>query len=156
MSEWTFNRVNSGDTILERYDVISVLGESEIGVSCLVNDRKTNQNYVFRQLAFECTPERIEEIRAVVENLKKLNHKSVASLYDFVTDGSTGYILMEYIDGGNAVMMFFRVTQQFVHGNQRHELTFLFLPYDGSFKCGGNRSLEAKERFPSRPLPRKP
>lgn len=99
MSEWTFNRVNSGDTILERYDVISVLGESEIGVSCLVNDRKTNQNYVFRQLAFECTPERIEEIRAVVENLKKLNHKSVASLYDFVTDGSTGYILMEYIDG---------------------------------------------------------
>ena len=99
MSEWTFKRVNSGDTILDRYDVISVLGENQLGVSCLVNDRSSNQNYLFCQLSFECSAERVEEIQAVVDNLKQLNHKSVAALYDFIVDGSTGYISMEYIDG---------------------------------------------------------
>lgn len=99
MSEWTFNRVSSGDTILERYDVVSVLGENEIGVSCLVTDRTRQQNYLFCQLAFECTPERVAQIRDVVGHLKKINHKSVASLYDFMVDGSTGYVSMEYIEG---------------------------------------------------------
>ena len=55
MSEWTFNRVSSGDTILERYDVVSVLGENEIGVSCLVTDRTRQQNYLFCQLSTPST-----------------------------------------------------------------------------------------------------
>ena len=99
MSEWTLTKLNAGDSILDRYDVSNVLGDTALGTSLIVIDRESHQSYMFKQLSFECDPERAEKIKAAVATFKAVVHKSIAALNEFILDGSTGYISMEYVEG---------------------------------------------------------
>ncbi len=99
MSDWTLTKVNAGDLILDRYEVASVMADDPLGVSCVVKDRSTNQNFMFKQLSFECDSERADKVRACVDNFKGLVHKSIAGVNELILDGTTGYISLEYVEG---------------------------------------------------------
>ncbi|MCL2325466.1 MAG: protein kinase [Proteobacteria bacterium] len=99
MSELTLTKVAAGDVIADRYDVVTIMGEDELGVTCLVTDRNTRQMLLFLQLSFACDASLAEEIRHVVADLRSISHKSMANLELFVSDGVAGYIGMEYVDG---------------------------------------------------------
>ena len=99
MSELTLTKIAAGDVIADRYDVVTVMGEDELGVTCLVTDRNTRQMLLFLQLSFACDASRAEEIRQAVADLRGISHKSMSGLESFVSDGMAGYIGMEYVDG---------------------------------------------------------
>lgn len=91
--------IRVGDVVADRFEVLTVMSESELGVTCLVKDSQNGESFLIKQLSFECDGDRIAQIRKAVEQLRGITHKSLASLKDFVLDGTTGYIVMEFIDG---------------------------------------------------------
>ena len=91
--------IRVGDVVADRFEVLTVMSESELGVTCLVKDSQNGESFLIKQLSFECDEDRIAQIRKAVEQLRGITHKSLASLKDFVLDGTTGYIVMEFIDG---------------------------------------------------------
>lgn len=97
MSELT--KLFTGDVVCDRLEVMSVINENDLGMSYLMSDKDSGGKYLVMQLNWECTPEIAEELKGLVEALMPISHKSMSSLKEFLLDGTTGYILTEFIDG---------------------------------------------------------
>ncbi len=95
----SIHSINVGDIIADRYEVKTILGESELGLTCLMQSPRTHENFLVKQLSFPCDEARSGEIMQLVAPLRRIEHRSLASLKEFFVDDQTGYIVMEYIDG---------------------------------------------------------
>ena len=91
--------INVGDIIAERYEVKEVMGRSELGLTCLVQSPRTHENFLVKQLSFPCDEAKTEEINQFIAPLRRIEHRSISSLKDFVVENGVGYVVMEYIDG---------------------------------------------------------
>ena len=97
MSE--IQRINVGDIIAERFEVTSVMNTSELGVLALVNERITGKTLLVLQLSFSIDTFCESDIRHIFTDMQGVNHKSIATLSEFIVVNETGYIFMENIDG---------------------------------------------------------
>ena len=90
-----------GETIADRYEVESILGQGGMGVVYLVQDNLTSQRLALKTLL----PQYIDRDRVVhrfvreVKTLRRLNHPSIVRIYDAQRYGSLLFYTMDYIDG---------------------------------------------------------
>ena len=84
-----------------RYAVIE-----RIGVGGMAEVYRARDELLGREVAVKVLSERLSTDRSFVERFRReaqaaanLNHPNIVSLYDYGTDGSTNFIVMEYIDG---------------------------------------------------------
>lgn len=97
MSELT--KLYIGDVVCDRLEVINSINENDLGMSYLMSDKNSGGKYLVTQLRWECTPEIAAEISSLVTALKPIDHKSIATLKELLLDGTTGYLLTEFVDG---------------------------------------------------------
>lgn len=90
---------NVGDLIAGRLEIIADMGESELGITYLVKDTQSNSQLVVKQLSLECDDAHTDAVRQAVAKLRKIEHKNMSSLRDFIVEDNTGYILLTPIDG---------------------------------------------------------
>ena len=98
MSNMT-RKLNVGDVVAGHLEVVTVMEGSPLGNNYLLRDTNTSARYIAKQLSFPCDSLLSTEIGNCIDELKKISHKSISTLHDFVVDGEVGYILMEFIDG---------------------------------------------------------
>jgi len=84
-----------------RYEVIE-----RAGAGGMAEVYRARDELLGREVAVKVLSERFSQDRAFVERFRReaqavanLNHPNIVSLYDFGSDNSTYYIVMEYIDG---------------------------------------------------------
>ena len=84
-----------------RYTLIKILGQGGMGVVWLARDEELE-----REVALKFLPDLMIQDRAVIDRLKRetkrcleLTHPHIVRIHDFVHDGRSGCISMEYVDG---------------------------------------------------------
>ena len=92
-------KLNVGEIINGTYEVLTDMGENELGQTCLVRNLMTMDKHLIKQLSFACDDACVAEIQKAVSEFKTFSHKSLAALYDFFVVDKTGYVVMEYING---------------------------------------------------------
>lgn len=92
-------KLNVGEIINGAYEVLTDMGENELGQTCLVRNIMTMDKHLIKQLSFACDDACVSEISKAVSEFKKFSHKSLASLHEFFVVDKTGYVVMEYING---------------------------------------------------------
>lgn len=97
----TLREFSGGQKLFSRYTLIKTLGRGGMGVVWLARDEELE-----REVALKFLPELIVHDRAVLSDLKRetrrsleLTHKNIVRIHDFVHDGQSGCISMEYVDG---------------------------------------------------------
>jgi len=90
-----------GQTIFGRYTLVRIVGEGGMGVVWLARDRELE-----RDVALKFLPRALVHDRALLEQLKRetrhslqLTHENIVRIQDFMHDGHTACISMEYVDG---------------------------------------------------------
>lgn len=96
---YLMQKLNVGEHVADRLEILDILGENALGVTYLMSDIESQEKYLVVQLGFECTEDRVNEIRQAIAAQRSISHKSLASLKDFLVDGNCGYVLMDFIDG---------------------------------------------------------
>ncbi len=91
--------LNVGDVVAGRLEVAAILGENELGKQYKMSDKETHEDFFVYQLSFECPEERVLEIQADIATIRSIFHKSIACVKGLETDGDTGYLLLDFIDG---------------------------------------------------------
>ena len=97
MSE--IQKLSIGDMIADRLEVKTVLDKNELGVTCVMQSPKTHETFFVEQLSFACDSARTAEISKLIDPIRKINHRTIASVKDFFVDGETGYLVTDFIDG---------------------------------------------------------
>ncbi len=91
----------SGQKVFGRYTLVKVLGRGGMGIVWLARDEELERN-----VALKFLPDLMIQDRAGLDQLKRetkrcleLTHPHIVRIHDFVHDGRSACISMEYIDG---------------------------------------------------------
>ncbi len=91
-----------GQKVFNRYSLVRMLGRGGMGVVWLAKDEELG-----RETALKFLPEVLAMDRAAVQDMKRevrraidLAHPNIVKIHDFITDGRTAAVSMEYIAGG--------------------------------------------------------
>lgn len=81
----------------------SVLGEGNYSKVRLCTDRATGSKVAVKIMSVELLKEERAEnqVRREVSIARVLDHPNVVKMFDFVDDGKTLYVVLEYVDGGD-------------------------------------------------------
>src|SRR5215813_10275939 len=92
-----------GQTINNRYTIISLLGEGAMGEVYLATDQQTGQQVAVKVLARQLStqPEALERFRREAETLRQLDHPNIVKFVDALEYEGQFVIIMEYIPGGS-------------------------------------------------------
>ena len=97
----TIRGFSAGQKIFNRYELKKLLGRGGMGVVWLARDEELG-----RETALKFLPEVVATDRAAIDDLKRevrrainLAHPHIVKIHDFVSDGRTAGISMEYVDG---------------------------------------------------------
>jgi len=95
-----FARLNVGDVLHDRYEIVSILGRGGMGTVYLANDLKLKG----KRWAIKETVHRAEDFDAFAreaEILMRLNHPHLPNIVDYYGPDSRGYtyLVMDYIQG---------------------------------------------------------
>lgn len=91
--------LNVGDIVAQRFTVVSVMGQSALGVTCLVDDQLRQDKCLLKALSFSVSDEQMADISAQIERMRALENRSISQVLDFVSDERGAYIVTEYVDG---------------------------------------------------------
>jgi serine/threonine protein kinase len=90
-----------GQQLFKRYTLVRMVGRGGMGVVWLAKD-----NELGREMALKFLPELVATDRSSIDDLKRevrramdLSHPNIVKIYDFVTDGRTAAVSMEFIAG---------------------------------------------------------
>ncbi len=100
-AEHTIRGVVSGSLLFDRFTLEKVLGRGGMGIVWLARDQRLD-----RHVALKLVPDALCFDAAAQEDLKRetrksllLTHPNIVRIFDFVEDGRTAAISMEYVDG---------------------------------------------------------
>jgi len=98
----TIKGFSAGQKVFSRYSLVRMLGRGGMGVVWLAKDEELG-----RETALKFLPEVVVADRAAIEDMKRevrraidLAHPHIVKIHDFITDGRTAAVSMEYIAGG--------------------------------------------------------
>ena len=86
---------------LGKYDIVGKLGKGAMGEVYKGHDPVLNRYVAIKVIAesLDADPELIERFRREAKAAAQLNHPNIITIYDFVEDEGSLYIVMELLDG---------------------------------------------------------
>ena len=96
-------RTPAKEVVFGRYELLSELGKGGMGVVWLALDQELNSRVALKFLREEMTSEAdaLKELKGEVIINRDLAHPNIIKTFDFVTNGRTSAISMEYVNGTN-------------------------------------------------------
>jgi serine/threonine-protein kinase PknG len=91
--------LSTGDVLSNRYRLVRVIGSGGMGSVYLAWDLVLNRRVVIKGLIDSADPDIVAQSVMEREFLARINHSNIVAIYDFITQGNHGYIVMEYVDG---------------------------------------------------------
>jgi formylglycine-generating enzyme required for sulfatase activity len=96
-------RAPAREVVFNRYELVAELGKGGMGIVWLARDRELSSNVALKFLREEMTTEdhALKELKGEVILNRDLSHPNIIKTFDFVTNGKSSAISMEYVNGGN-------------------------------------------------------
>jgi serine/threonine-protein kinase PknG len=91
--------LKANDILHGKYRIQRSIGSGGMGIVYLAYDLALKRHVVIKGLLSEDDPELVELSVKEREFLAALKHANIIAIYDFITEGRTGYIVMEYVNG---------------------------------------------------------
>ena len=88
-----------GTILHNKYKIVKQIGSGGMGAVFLAEDLVLKRQVVIKALLSDDDPEMVEQSVKEREFLAAIKHANIVSIYDFVTIGLRGYIVMEYVHG---------------------------------------------------------
>jgi serine/threonine-protein kinase PknG len=88
-----------GSILNNKYKVTRTIGAGGMGSVYLADDLVLKRQVVIKGLLSEDDPDLVEQSIKEREFLAAIKHANIVSIYDFITIGIQGYIVMEYVHG---------------------------------------------------------
>ncbi len=97
----TIKGFNPGQRIFNRYTLKKILGRGGMGVVWLARDGDLDREVAMKFLPeiVSLDPEAVADLKRETRRNLELTHPHIVRIYDFVSDGRTAAITMEFIDG---------------------------------------------------------
>ncbi len=88
-----------GSVIHDKYKIEKAIGAGGMGSVYLASDIVLKRQVVIKTLVSDATADMVEQSVKEREFLASIKHANIVSIYDFITVGKQGYIVMEYVHG---------------------------------------------------------
>ncbi len=88
-----------GSIIHDKYKIEKAIGAGGMGSVYLATDIVLKRQVVIKTLISDATADMVEQSVKEREFLASIKHANIVSIYDFITIGKQGYIVMEYVHG---------------------------------------------------------
>jgi serine/threonine protein kinase len=87
--------------VLNRFEMIRMLGRGGMGVVWLARDLQLDRDVALKFLpaSVQSDPEAIADLKRETRRALELTHPNIVRIHDFLPDGESACICMEYIDG---------------------------------------------------------
>jgi eukaryotic-like serine/threonine-protein kinase len=97
----TIRGLEPGQVVFGRYKLERVLGRGGMGVVWLAHDQELNEEVALKFLpeAVRLDALALEELKRETRKSRKLTHRNIVRVYNFVSDATSAGITMEWIDG---------------------------------------------------------
>jgi serine/threonine-protein kinase PknG len=92
-------KMQPNDTLHEKYRIQKNIGAGGMGIVYLARDLVLKRYVVIKALLSEDDPDHVDQSIKEREFLAALKHANIVAIYDFIGEGQTGYIVMEYVNG---------------------------------------------------------
>ena len=91
----------AGQLLFGRYKLEKLLGRGGMGVVWLAEDRELEERVALKVLpdAVRCDPTALSELKEETRRSRKLAHRNIVRVHDFVSDERCAALSMEWIDG---------------------------------------------------------
>lgn len=104
----------SSENMLEKFELLDLLGEGAFAKVFKCMEKESKRFYAAKKIDFH------EDNQVMIENeievLKGLRHENIVSLHTSFSDGSSYFVVMEYVDSGN---LFDEIIGQAVYSEQQ-------------------------------------
>ena len=88
-----------GSTLNDKYTIVKEIGAGGMGAVYLAEDLILKRRVVIKALLTDDDPDLVAQSVKEREFLAAIKHANIVSIYDFITVGTRGYIVMEYVQG---------------------------------------------------------
>ncbi len=97
----TIKGFNPGQKVFKRYTLNKILGRGGMGVVWLAQDSELDREVALKFLPeiVALDPEALADLKRETRRNLALTHENIVRINDFVSDGRTAAISMEYVDG---------------------------------------------------------
>jgi len=92
-------KLQPNDVLHGKYQIHKSVGEGGMGIVYLAQDLVLKRHVVIKALLSEDDPGLVAQSIQEREFLAALKHANIVAIYDFISEGQTGYIVMEYVNG---------------------------------------------------------
>ncbi|MBV9712082.1 MAG: tetratricopeptide repeat protein, partial [Ktedonobacteraceae bacterium] len=92
-------QLTMGSVINNKYKIVKPIGSGGMGSVYLAEDLVLKRQVVIKTLLTDATPDMVAQSIKEREFLASIKHANIVSIYDFITMGQQGYIVMEYVQG---------------------------------------------------------
>jgi serine/threonine protein kinase/tetratricopeptide (TPR) repeat protein len=95
--------LTTGSTFAGRYQIIEELGKGGMGKVYRVLDKKLNEEVALKLISPEVASDKqtIERFSNELKLARRIAHRNVGKMYEFMEDAGTHFITMEYVPGEN-------------------------------------------------------
>ena len=93
------NQLAIGSVLNNKYKVVKAIGEGGMGAVYLADDQVLKRQVIIKALLGDDDPDLVAQSVKEREFLAAIKHANIVSIYDFITVGNRGYIVMEYVNG---------------------------------------------------------
>ena len=94
-------RLSPGDIVGGKYEILEMIGSGGMGEVYLAQDHTLNRKVAVKVLmqALSHDEKRVETFKQEACTPSQLNHRNIVTVFDFIVEGDTGFIIMEFIEG---------------------------------------------------------
>src|SRR4029450_6161879 len=86
---------------LGSYEITALLGKGGMGEVYRARDSKLKREVAIKILPeeFSRDPDRVSRFQREAQSLAALNHQNIAGIYDLQESGTTGFLVLEFVEG---------------------------------------------------------
>ncbi|MEM1067735.1 MAG: protein kinase [Planctomycetota bacterium] len=94
-------RLDPGDRLLGRYEVVAAIGRGGMGEVYQCSDLKLEREVAVKvqRLVIENAPDMRDRFLREIRSVAGLSHPNIVTLHDFATDGDLSFAVMEFVRG---------------------------------------------------------